>query len=226
MLVDASVLITCFNKEEFLDEAVTSVKRQTKQPKEIIIVHDKCDQPQAHALADTIILRDNLGVAKARHEAFRFSTGSLILFLDGDDVIDPDFLEKTILTIADGADIAYPDTYFWDWQGDGSSLFVTPKVLDAKFVSEHKKTTLPVTCLMKRGVYETLEGFRELPLMEDLDFFLRAMCNDYTFKKAETLLWYRQTPGTRNRHDMRAKAKVYNDIIKQFKFEEGKVSHV
>lgn len=225
MIVDCSILITCFNKEEFLDECISSVARQTKEPKEIILVHDQCDEPKAHALADTIIPRDHSGVAKARDIAFKASTSPLILFLDGDDVISPDFIEKTILVLAEGADVVYPDTYFWDWQGTQSGLYVTPEVLDAKFVNNHAKTTLPVTCLMKREVYETVGGFRELPMLEDLDFFLRAMCNGYTFKKAQTLLWYRQTQETRNRLDERIRSKVKKDILSQFNITDTKVTY-
>jgi len=224
-VVDCSILIPCFNKEEFLDECISSIARQTKQPKEIILVHDQCDEPKAHALADTIILRDNVGVAKVRDIAFKYSTSPLVLFLDADDVLSPDYLEKMILVLADGADIIYPDTFFWDWQGEGSSIFVTPDDLTPAYVKKHKRTTLPVTCLMKREVYEKVGGFREFPVLEDLDFFLRAMCNDYTFKKAQTLLWYRQTQGTRNSADHRKKREVYDQILSQFQITDKKITY-
>lgn len=225
MIVDCSILITCKDKEEFLDECISSVARQTKEPKEIILVHDQCEEPKAHALADTVILRDHVGVAKARDVAFKASTGKLILFLDADDVISPDYLEKMILTIASGADVVYPDTFFWHENPANSTIYISPDVIDAKFVNEHAKTTLPVTCLMKRGVYETVGGFKEFPILEDLEFFLQAMCNDYTFKKAQTLLWYRQIQSTRNGVDERIKAKVKKDILSKFKITDKEVSH-
>lgn len=223
MIVDVAVLITCKDKEEFIDETINSVLRQTKQPKEIILVHDQCDKPKAHALADTIILRDHVGVAKARDEAFRFSTSALILFLDGDDVIAPDYLEKMILVLATGADVVYPDIFFWYENPNMSTIYVPPDVIDPKFVKEHAKTTVPVTCLIKREVYQKVGGFRELPMLEDLDFFLRAMCNGYIFKKAQTLLWYRKGQVTRSL-DERATAKVKAAILKQFTITEKEVS--
>ena len=223
-ILNCSVLITCKDKEEFLDECLNSIRRQTAQPKEVILVHDQCSEPKAHVIADTIILRDHVGVAKARQEAFRYSSGELVLFLDGDDAISPDFLEKTTLAIAEGFDIAYPDTYFWD-EGGSSSLFVTPDKMDIEFVSKHKRTSLPVTCLMKRRVYEGIGGFRELPVLEDLDFWLRAMCNDCTFTKAQTLLWYRQTNATRNRIDERKKRAVLNQVLAQFKITDKEITY-
>lgn len=224
MIVNASVLISCFNKEEFLDEAITSVLRQTKEPKEIILVHDKCDEPKAHALADTIILRDHVGVAKVRDTAFKASTGSLVLFLDGDDVLSPDYLEKMILVLAEGADIVYPDVFFW--RETGSNLYIAPEQVDAKFVNTHAKPAVCVTSLMKREVYENLKGFRELPVFEDMDFFLRALCNGYTLKKAQTLLWYRQNPQTRNTSvDERIKSQIKKEILDQFIINEKEVTY-
>ncbi len=220
-MIDCSVLITCRNKEEFIDETISSVLRQTKEPKEIILVHDKCDEPKAHALVDTIILRDHVGVAKARDEAFRYSSCPLVLFLDGDDVLSPDYLEKMVLVLAEGADIVYPDVYFW--REVESTLHVAPDVIDAEFVNKHAKPTVPVTCLMKREVYESVGGFRELPVFEDMDFFLRAMTKNYVLKKAQTLLWYRQTHSTRNQVDERVKARVKKEILAQFNITDKEV---
>ncbi len=222
-MIECSVLISCFNKEEFIDETINSVLRQTKEPKEIILVHDKCEEPKAHALVDTIILRDHVGVAKARDEAFRYSTCPLVLFLDGDDVLSPDYLEKMVLVLAEGADIVYPDVYFW--RDAESTLHVAPDVIDAKFVNKHAKPTVPVTCLMKREVYESLKGFKELPVFEDMDFFLRAMCNGYTLRKAQTLLWYRQNLGNRNHVDERVKARVKKEILSQFNITDKEVKY-
>ncbi len=106
-MVDVSIIVTCFNKEEYLKDALDSVFRQTKQPKEVILVHDGCSEAQSYINTETVILKRNYGVSYARHKGFINSTGKLLLFLDGDDVLSPDYVEKTILTIYDGADIAY-----------------------------------------------------------------------------------------------------------------------
>lgn len=213
-MIDVSVCITCFNKEKFLDECISSVLRQTKMPKEIIVVHDECGEPMHHAQVTSIMLKTNLGVCRARHEAVRFSSGQLLLFLDGDDMISPDYLEKMALVLAEGVDIAYPDIYFF---GDtGNSLATVPEKVTPKVVKDLGKLPIPVTCLMKREVYETLKGFMDFPVLEDLDFWLRAMCNHYTFKKAQTLLWYRQEGQKRNAIDIGKKKKIIAEILGQF----------
>lgn len=221
-MIDVSVLITCKDKEEFLDECITSVLRQTKKPKEIIVVHDECDSPVHHAQVTTIMLRTNLGVQKARHEAFRFSTGKLILFLDGDDLLSPDYLEKMTLALHEGADISYPDMYFF---GDvDESLTITHEEITPEIVYELKKLPIPVTCLMKRDVYQSLNGFANWDVLEDLDFWLRAMCNGYTFKKAQTLLWYRQQGEKRNAMDYGKKKRIMDDILEQFTITKKEIT--
>lgn len=205
-----------------MDDCVASVLRQSKEPKEIIVVHDECSEPMHHAAATTIMLRTNLGVQKARHEGFRFSTGELILFLDGDDVLSPDYLEKMTLAIASGADIAYPDIYMFG--GREKKLVTLDKPVSPDLVAELKKLPIPVTCLMKREVYEKNNGFANWEVMEDLDFWLRAMCNGYTFKKAETLLWYRQNHDGRNIIDLGKKKMIIAEILKQFIIKDNTIT--
>ena len=213
-MIDVSVLITCYNKEKYLNDCVTSVLRQTKPPKEIIIVHDQCSEPMHHAEATTIMLKANLGVCRARQEAFRFSTGKHILFLDGDDMISPDYLEKMRLAVANDKAISYPDIYFF---GDAApSLSTTPDKLEPKTVQELNKIPIPVTSLMSREIYEELGGFKDFPVLEDFDFWLRAMAKGYEFRKAQTLFWYRQEGMKRNAIDVAKKKRIIAEIMAQF----------
>ena len=78
--------------------------------------------------------------------------------------------------------------------------------------------------MMKREVYEKLGGFGEFPVLEDLDFFLRALCNDYTFKKSQTLLWYRQTPTSRNQMSYLKKKEVFKKILSKFNISKDKIT--
>lgn len=220
-MLDISVLVTCFNKEEYLDECIQSILRQTEKPREVIIVHDACQNVGVHLEATNIVLKDNLGVAKARHEAVRSSTSTLLLFVDADDVLSPDYLEKMVRVLMKGGDIAYPDLFLW--APNESRLVVTPKRITPSFVRDFKKVVLPVTSLMSRKMYDDLGGFKEWAVLEDLDFFVRAMAKGYTFRKAETLLWYRRIPGTRNNVDLAKRQKTLDEIMDQFVFEGDKI---
>lgn len=213
---DLSILITCFQKEKYLEDAIASIKRQTKQPLEIILVHDACDTPAHHPEATTIILPKNVGVCKARDIAFKYCRGKLVLFLDGDDMLSPDYLEKMILTIFHGADITYPDLFVWN--GDSSRLTVPPRQFTRESVSKLEKIPIPVTSMMKREVYEKLGGFKEMTVLEDTDFWVRALLAGFKMKKSQTLLWYRQLPENRNHSvNIEEKKKVMAKIMSQIK---------
>lgn len=211
--INAAVIITCFNKEEYLDECVTSVLRQTRQPAEIVIIHDQCDNPLHHQEADTVFLSANRGVEKARDLGVKMTTAPLILFLDGDDFLAPDYLEKMALTIFAGADIAYPDTLIFS--ENERFLSITPTRINIPYVKNIGKVILPVTSLMKREVYDELGGFAKMEVLEDFDFFVRALKKGFKFKKSPTLLHYRRYPGTRNTLDYETRKKVAAEIVSQ-----------
>lgn len=224
MKVDVSVIITCYRKEQFLDECVASVMQQTKLPKEIIIVHDGCEAPMSHKEAKTLILGKNVGVSEARRLGVHNSTGSLLLFLDADDAIPPEYLEKMVIAISKGADIAYPDFLLW-YKGseykEQNALHPTPKTLTANLM--WKMCRIPVTSLMKREVFEFLGGFEKLKVFEDWLFWLKALARGYKFKHVNTLLYYRQSAGSRNRQHTQVKRDAMRLILDRFSFEGGKL---
>lgn len=197
---------------------MNSIKEQTVAPKEVILVDDGSSDPHAHRDALSIVSPKNLGVAKARDLGVRMSTGKLLLFLDADDKIAPDFIQQCGKVIMN-CDIAYTNFLMFG-DIDRNHLIETPE----KFGPEHiypKKCYIRVTSMMWRTVYDSLGGFRDMDVFEDWDFWLRAMCNGYTFKKANTLLWYRQNMKSRNRVSSDLKSKVIRDMAAQYRILDG-----
>ncbi len=97
---DISVVITYYNREQYIDDAIQSVLAQTLQPFEIIIVND-CSRESSRRYLDryagvcTIVdLPANVGIAAARNEGIRRARGQFIAFLDDDDIWLPDMLEQ------------------------------------------------------------------------------------------------------------------------------------
>lgn len=216
---DLSIIITCFNKEEYIDEAINSVLEQTVASREIILVHDACENPAHHIKVTSIMLKENVGVAKARMEGVRFSKGEYLLFLDGDDKLAPDYIEQMFIKRNKG-DIIYPNILWW-YSGCQQNRFekigkITPK-------QQLKVNKILVTSLMKKEVFYKVGGFRDLPIYEDWDFWLRAMSMGYKFAPANTMLYYRQNPKTRNRQTDDLKQKTYYQIKKQFELKRGKL---
>ncbi|MGO9828421.1 MAG: glycosyltransferase [Terriglobales bacterium] len=95
-----SILIPAYNAEKWIADTIRSALAQTWQRKEIIIVDDGSTD---HTLAiaqqfesDSVKVasQENLGAAKARNKAFSLSQGDYIQWLDADDLLAPDKIEK------------------------------------------------------------------------------------------------------------------------------------
>lgn len=222
MSANVSIIVTNFNKpHEQIAECMESIRAQTVEPREVFLIDDCSDDPRAHALATSIILPKNVGVAKARDIGVKMSTGKLLLFVDADDKLAPDFIQQCGKQIAKGADITYPNMLLFDGV-PRNKLVENPNKITAQYLIG-RKTSIPVTSMMFRHVYEKLEGFRDLPIFEDWDFWIRAMFNGYTFKKANTLLYYRQNANSRNHASLDSKNRVHAIITAPFEVIDGQL---
>lgn len=97
-----SVIIPAYNGEEFLRPCLDSVFAQTLKPLQVICVNDGSTDHTAQILAayqrlhpDMIIItQDNCGLSAARNAGLACATGEYIDFLDCDDTLQADALER------------------------------------------------------------------------------------------------------------------------------------
>jgi glycosyltransferase involved in cell wall biosynthesis len=92
-----SVVIPAFNSADYLGEAIASVRAQTIQPLEILVVDDgSADATRdiaRQAGASVLETATNNGPATARNLGIQQARGDLIAFLDADDVWEPEQLQ-------------------------------------------------------------------------------------------------------------------------------------
>lgn len=213
---DLSVIIT--NKDKPQDQILAcleSIRSQTVRPKEVIFVDDGSSDQRALAGTVSVILPKNVGVAKARDIGVKLSTSKLILFVDADDMLSPDFIEQCGKQIAK-ADIVYPNAVLFG-EVEQNKLVETPEEITPDHLFKRKNHIL-VTSMMHKTVYEKLGGFREdLPIFEDWEFWMRAMLDGFKFAKANTFIWYRQSSRGRNSVSLDYRTDIYNKIIGDLK---------
>lgn len=218
---DVSVIITNFNKPpEQITECVESVRAQTVPPKEIFFIDDCSNPAAANGFCTSILLPKNVGVAKARDIGVKMSTGRLLLFIDADDKLAPDYIQQSGKVIAN-RDIAYPNILMFG-AVERNEFVETPAVLKPKDLLGRTNKVL-VSSMMHRRVYESLGGFRQLPIFEDWDFWIRAMCKGYTFGRANTLYYYRQNPQSRNHAPLSVRSAIIDQITEPYEIVNGKV---
>lgn len=96
-----SVVIPCFNDGVFLKDALGSLLDQTLPPTEVLIINDGSTQRRTLQVLQSVnhpglrvIHQENLGLASARNTGMRNAVGDYVYFLDADDLILPQCLEK------------------------------------------------------------------------------------------------------------------------------------
>ena len=95
-----SILIPAYNSEKWIADTIRSAVAQTWEPKEIIIVDDGSTDRTleiAHRFESErlrVIRQENQGAAAARNRAFSLCRGDYIQWLDADDLLAPDKIEK------------------------------------------------------------------------------------------------------------------------------------
>jgi glycosyltransferase involved in cell wall biosynthesis len=214
-----SCILTCYNLEDYLGEAVESVRSQTVQPLETIVIHDGCDKPTMYTGTHTVFREENRGVAESRDEGVRIAKGEWLLFLDADDMLAENYIQEC-LKHTKKADIIYPNVLLWSWWGKEA-----PKPNQMWYASSDnitwdemlERNGVVVSSLLRRDVYEKVGGFDpRLPVFEDWGFWLKAKDAGYRFQKANTILKYRQKTNSRNRQRDEVKSFCLRQIRQRY----------
>src|SRR5271156_1661322 len=102
-----SILIPAYNSEEWIGDSIRSALAQTWQRKEIIVVDDGSRDRTAEAARRfaskevKVVSTENGGAAAARNRALRLSQGDYIQWLDADDLLSPDKIERQLAALAE-----------------------------------------------------------------------------------------------------------------------------
>lgn len=113
-MVKVSIGIPVYNVSEYLRQCLNSVLRQTFTDFEVILVDDGstddsfriCQEYASRDKRFKLIHQENKGLAGARNTCLKHMTGDFIAWLDSDDWLEDDYLERLVNTqVKTGADI-------------------------------------------------------------------------------------------------------------------------
>ena len=107
-----SILMSSYNHERYLSDAIESVLCQTYSDLELIICDDGSTDSSSRALERyrrldariKVLLRPHGGQSLALNAAFCESIGNIICLLDGDDVFMPEKVERVVYALATNPD--------------------------------------------------------------------------------------------------------------------------
>jgi glycosyltransferase involved in cell wall biosynthesis len=173
------VVIPVFNGERFVGEAIESCLAQTLAPAEVIVVDDGSTDASAK-VAESFgppvqpIRMPHRGASEARNTGVARSSGELIAFLDADDLMKPDRLERQVAAIEQppGAEFVL---------GRGQAQMVggaeAPEAVAARLapIAEGSPEYLAMSLLTTRDAFDRVGPFEPgLRFGEDGDWIMRA----------------------------------------------------
>ncbi len=99
-----SIIVPVYNVEQYLEECVSSIRNQSYENLEIILVDDgspdRCGEMcERYARDDNrivVIHKKNGGLGDARNAGVRKASGEYLLFVDSDDYLHRELVEKTV----------------------------------------------------------------------------------------------------------------------------------
>jgi glycosyltransferase involved in cell wall biosynthesis len=103
-----SILIPAYNSEGWIADTLQSAVAQTWQRKEIIVVDDGSKDRTAEVARQfesagvTVVTVPNGGASAARNQALKLSQGDYVQWLDADDLLPPDKIERQLGALKDG----------------------------------------------------------------------------------------------------------------------------
>jgi len=183
-----SVIIPVYDVEQYLEECVDSVLKQTYTNYEIILVDDGatdksgqiCDRYADVYDCVKVIHQTNGGLSSARNTGFRAATGKYVYFLDSDDYIEEVSLDYLVaMAEEESADIVFFDgcVFFTDCEKDPNAWTYQRKekydlekgreTLLKLLNTDEYRTAVPLMLLKKEYLIQHDISFKEGILHED-----------------------------------------------------------
>lgn len=173
-----SIIIPYYQQAAYIAYTVRSALRQTHSHVEIIVVDDGSPVPAAPSLADVpeirLIRTENQGCPATRNHGFEASSGEYLIFLDGDDLLRPDAIEKHLAALRShgSAVLSFGAVAMIDGQGRETEAprVARPRRDYFRMLLESNPIWSPGATMMRR------EAFLEAGMFNSA---LRAQVDDY-----------------------------------------------
>lgn len=205
-----SVLITAYNREEFVAAAIESVFESSYQDFELIVVDDASTDNTA-AIAAAAIKHDerarlfvnetNLGDYPNRNRAASYARGEFLKYLDSDDAIYPRGLQIMVECMD-----RFPEA------GVGLSVLPDPELALPVSLSPREayrenfsRTDIfgraPGSAIIRRSAFEAVGGFSGRRQVGDHELWLKIAARFPVVKMPAGLVWDRQHAGQQSNVD-------------------------
>jgi glycosyltransferase involved in cell wall biosynthesis len=199
-----SVLVTAYNREQYIAQALESVLAQSFGDFELLVVDDRstdgtrdiaCSYERLDRRVRVVVNERNLGQFMNRNRAAALAAGALLKYHDSDDVMYPHCLAAMVPAL-----LAYPEAAFGlttgkDWPGGPCPMLLTPRMsYQREFLGSGMFNAGPSGAIFRAEALRALGGFHDLGIPSDFLFWLRACARVPVLLLPADLFWYRIHP--------------------------------
>lgn len=218
-----SIIVPVYNVEKYIEAAMDSVRSQSWQNWELLLVLDGCTDKTEAVIDDYCQrVRDqrirmirqprNMGAAQARNRGLKEAEGRYIAFLDSDDLWLPDKLSRQLAFMEEKqAAFSFTGYEFADENGKGLGRIVrVPEKMN--YQDALKNTTIFTTTVM----FDTEKISRELLEMpqvksEDTALWWKVLRSGFTaYGLDENLALYRRSGSSLSSNKLEAVRRIWN----------------
>jgi glycosyltransferase involved in cell wall biosynthesis len=190
-----SIVIANHNYGRFLSQAIASALAQSHSPIEVVVVDDGSSDDSlqvAHGYPVKVISQVNRGVCAARNRGASEARGGFFVFLDADDMLDPDYVARTLTALlAQPLSVAYSYTHVQHF-GSENRVWHAPAFSRRALINAN---VAHAASLVRAQAFSAVGGFDEswLVAFEDHELWLRMLSHGFGgVLVPEALLLYRR----------------------------------
>lgn len=232
-----SVIMTSYNHEAYVSEAIKSILNQTVSYFELIIIDDASTDKSVDIIKKTantdsritsLFHEKNRGISKTLNEALELSLGDYIAIASSDDLWLPDKLEKQLEILYKNKNIiVWSDTYIINANGDFEGL-----LWSQRYKLENKKKSgdlfedilwgnyiCPQSLIMKKDIVKKIGFDERLKFAVDYQFLVNLSMEYEFYYIHEPLVKYRMhgenTIFKNSNLWKKDKFKIFSYVIKQ-----------
>ncbi len=196
-----SVIMTAYNREKYIAEAIESVIHSTYETWELIIVDD-CSKDRTVEIARSYEAKDqrikvyvnekNLGDYPNRNKAASYAKGKYLKYVDADDLIYPHGLEVMVRSMEDFPEAGLGLALLRQDNKRPAPVLLAPT--EAYYINyfEHQIfTRAPLSAIIKSVVFRELGGFENSRMIGDFVMWHKIALNNSVVLLPQGLIWYR-----------------------------------
>ena len=221
-----SVVVTCYNHENYIEQCLRSIFKQTYRNIELIVLDDGSTDKSSEIIQEvlkespfvtTFESHENIGVVRTRNKGLILLNGDYFLFVDSDDFLDETYVEELYeCAINHQADIVYCDLF--NFEKNEVYLKAQEFELHSLLVSNYISNCSLINKAILKGTYydEKLSGKK----LEDYDFFLNLIINNgaKAVYQPNTKLNYRvfEKDSISKRDSVRYHYEIYLEVLEKY----------